>query len=501
MNITSYIRAAYPGIAIITSEEQRATRLIIDIGKELGYHVYSWTLTQGMFDVVSGGKLNTNTEGNPIAPLESTASLPEKSIVILNDFHPFIHSGDPTVLRKVKDTLVLCEQTRRTLIFLGCAMNLPKELEKEIVIESMPLPTKAELQDVLDGIATSAGVTLNGEREEILRAASGLTTIEAKNAFSRAYIESGKQSIPPHIVAEEKCQAVNKCGLLEIVRSHITLDQVGGLERLKHYLMSIKDNFTDEAVDFGLEPPAPLFVVGQAGTGKTLVSFCITPIFHIPTLRLDASKLMASHVGETEANWRSVVQVVQAIAPCGLHIDEIDGTVGSVDTSGHTDGGVKAGLVKQMLQDIQRMQSEKVPVLFYFTANDIEGCPDPLIDRCDVWSVDLPHLGERKAIWKIQIEKRKRDSSKFDLVKLAQETEGFSGRQIERCWKKAMERAFGDGRREPTTDDALVICGSTMPTSKTMAEMIERRRKRLEGRAQPASEPPALEKMVVRKFD
>ncbi|HEU0069615.1 MAG TPA: hypothetical protein VFQ26_10235, partial [Nitrospiraceae bacterium] len=140
--------------------------------------------------------------------------------------------------------------------------------------------------------------------------------------------------------------------------------------------------------------------------------------------------------------------------------------------------------VKTVLQDMQ-MNSEGV--FFIFTSNDIDGFPDPLIDRCDVWAFDLPTLDERKSIWSIHITKRKRNPKDFDTDKLSASTDGFSGRQIEQVWVKALTAAFNDGRREPKTEDAELVLKQVIPTSVTMKSQIERRRERLKNRAQCAS--------------
>jgi SpoVK/Ycf46/Vps4 family AAA+-type ATPase len=90
----------------------------------------------------------------------------------------------------------------------------------------------------------------------------------------------------------------------------------------------------------------------------------------------------------------------------------------------------------------------------------------------------------------IHIAKRRRDPANFNLPALAKATEGFSGRQIEQVWLKALTRAFNDSTREPVNEDAVWAAKQFVATSITMAEVIEARRKRLQGRATPASRPP-----------
>ena len=45
------------------------------------------------------------------------------------------------------------------------------------------------------------------------------------------------------------------------------------------------------------------------------------------------------------------------------------------------------------------MQINGEGIFFMFTANEIDGLPDPRIDRVDVWSVDLSNAREREQIW------------------------------------------------------------------------------------------------------
>src|SRR5207249_116832 len=103
-------------------------------------------------------------------------------------------------------------------------------------------------------------------------------------------------------------------------------------------------------------------------------------------------------------------------------------------------------------------------------------------------------------IWAIHIEKRERKASKFNLTELAALTDGFSGRQIEQVWLKALTLAFNDKGREPKADDVRVAAARFVPTSVTMADAIERRRKRLANRAMPASEAEAKTQAAGRKL-
>jgi hypothetical protein len=116
-------------------------------------------------------------------------------------------------------------------------MVLPPELERELAVIEFSLPGKAELGAVMEGIMESPNIkNLDTEIQgKVIDAASGLTTIEAENAFALSAVES--KAIDPVIVAKEKAQAVKKNGLLELIETKETLDSIGGLDVLKEWLL------------------------------------------------------------------------------------------------------------------------------------------------------------------------------------------------------------------------------------------------------------------------
>ena len=73
------------------------------------------------------------------------------------------------------------------------------------------------------------------QEEALLGAASGLTTIEAENAFALSVVEA--KALDPVIIAREKAQAVKKSGLLELIETTESLDSIGGLDVLKSWLV------------------------------------------------------------------------------------------------------------------------------------------------------------------------------------------------------------------------------------------------------------------------
>src|SRR5258708_10333794 len=212
--IINHIRAGYPGLYVVSPEEQRVQAEMKQIADHLKYSLVFWSAVDGLVDTSKG---TTTAANDPLEALIAISELKEKTLIPLRDFHLFLQDPNPILIRQLKDVLGVAKTKSKTLIILGCRLILPPELEREITVIEFSLPGKEELATVLAGIMESANLKpMEAEvREKVIDAASGLTTIEAENAFALSVVE--KKSIDPVIVAREKAQAVKKNGLLELV--------------------------------------------------------------------------------------------------------------------------------------------------------------------------------------------------------------------------------------------------------------------------------------------
>lgn len=495
--ITNYAKAEFPCLYCVSYEEARVTQEIVAIAKEMKYDCWAWTNSTG---IQHPGHGTIDKTSDPILALNHLLHpdqpIPKKTFFILKDIHAFFKHPVPLLVRKMKDAIDLCRGTKRCLIIIGCQLEIPPELVKEIKIIHYELPTRQELKDAAESMAKAASLEMeNGDLEHLVDAGSGLTVSEFGDACALAKVETGK--FEPSVVQDIKSDTVRDGGLLEIINTDITLDDIGGLEVFKSEIWSMRNLFTKAARQYGLSSPRPILAVGQPGTAKSLMSEALRSVFKFPLLRLEAGKLFGSLVGESEANWRKAFAQCKAIKPAIVHIDEVDGLFSGGASSGRTDGGTTMRVLKAILQDLQ-FNAEGL--LFYFTCNDVDVLPDPLLDRCEVWNVELPHLVERQAIWKIHIQKRGRKAGKYDVEKFAEETDGFSGRQIEQALEKAMKSAFNDKEREFNDKDVLDVLKEFIPTSVTMKHQIEARRQRLKNCAKLASAPPDAKPTLIDKM-
>jgi SpoVK/Ycf46/Vps4 family AAA+-type ATPase len=153
------------------------------------------------------------------------------------------------------------------------------------------------------------------------------------------------------------------------------------------------------------------------------------------------------------------------------------------------------------------MQEKTRPVFVIGTANNIASLPPEFLRKGrfdEIFFLDLPTQMERREIFQVHIEKRKRPSQLYDLDAVAEASDGYVGAEIEQAVVDAMYLAFNDPGvpgRDFTTEDIRAALARQVPLCRSQREVVEGLRNWLrEGRAQSASfqETRKWEESVVR---
>jgi SpoVK/Ycf46/Vps4 family AAA+-type ATPase len=103
----------------------------------------------------------------------------------------------------------------------------------------------------------------------------------------------------------------------------------------------------------------------------------------------------------------------------------------------------------------------------------------------EIFFVDLPSAEVRSALFTLHLKKRGRDAASFDLPKLAAESEGFSGAEIEQAIVAGLYTAFAQNQ-QLNTEILIGEIRGTQPLSVTRAEDIQAIRNWAKNRAVPA---------------
>jgi hypothetical protein len=498
--LRDYLRAGYPALAVVTHEEERLLGDLRSL-RGAGWGFIAWTMSRGWVD--ADGKALNQGQGDPLRALQTLASIPEKTVAVFFDLHPYL-AQVPELVRAVRDALPTAKATQRPLLFCSPDPTLPVEWEKDVALLDYPLPSRDALRGLLDELVEPARVTLlPAIREAMLEAARGLTWNEAENAFALALMRDRTRiAAMPATVQHEKTALVRKSGLLELLAPAATLEAVGGLAPLKAWVAGQGALLARaaEALAWGFAPrdlPKGVLLLGVPGTGKSLLARAIAGSWGLPLLRLEMARVLGSLVGQSEARAQGALRLAEAMAPCVLHVDEIEKTLAGAG-AGHLDSGVTSRVVGSLLTWLQERglgpDGAPAPVFVVATANRVEHLPPELFrpGRFDqAFFLDLPEPSERAAVLEIHLRGRKQSLPAEAVEAVAGRTDGYSAAELEQVVKAACLRAFQDGRRRVASADLDAGRVSVTPLTESRAEEIAAIRAWARTRAQRANGPGA----------
>lgn len=493
--LSNLLRARFPYIYITTYEEERATSIIRNLVKNeelIKYprELFIWTQTNG-FVCDDTEKTVPNTV-NPIKALEFIEKHDKASVFIFYDIH--VNFGiknrvpDYNLIRKMRDIVYELKtgDIRKNVIFISPELVIPDTMQKDITILDFPLPAlpeiKAKLNSMLQQNSKVHNELTESDKEKLCKAALGLTMQEVENAFALSIVNNGKITINDlKTILQEKMQVIKKTGILEFINSNLNINDIGGLDNLKNWLMKRKNSWSERAKRYCVPAPKGVLITGVPGCGKSLTAKAISTMWQLPLLRLDLSKIFSGVVGSSEENMRRAIATAEAVSPSILWVDEIEKGLSGVNSG--NDSGVSSRIFGQFLT---WMQEKEAPVFVIATANNISYLPPEFLRKGrfdEIFFVDIPTFNERKEIFKLHIEKRLKDKEVSQLIvqddelysKLASLTENFIGAEIEQVVVSALYEAFFENRALKYSDFVNTI-KNTVPLCTTQKEEILRLR-------------------------
>lgn len=509
-DIVALLRARNPLLWVVTREEARVERYLIEASAAAGYVPYTWDVVQGVCDAAGTLMNGSSAIGGP-DPGDTLTAIRERSdrsndkqrgVWIMRDLPAWLSGPAGAVpLRQLRNLARHLPGTPRdtaqAVIVLTTVAEVPPELAGHATVIEWPLPDRAEIAAILDAAIASlpetdsdgkplrANAAPNGTREAAIDAAVGLSGEEAQACYARSLVQLRR--IDPATVSREKRRVIARERVLEWFDPLPGgLDAVGGLDVLKGWLVSRSTAYSKRAREYGLPPPRGALLAGISGCGKSLTAKAIATAWGVPLLRLDLGALKSKFVGESEANLRKAFRVIEAIGRCVVWLDEVEKALQGA-TGGSADGGVSADALGGILSWMQERQGE---AFIMATANDISGLPPEFLraGRFDqIWFIDLPNYEERQSIIAAALKSHGRSSADIDLDKVARACLDFTGSEIAALVPDALFAAFADGEREPTTADLLSAASTVVPLAKTAAEKIKGLRDWAAGRARSAT--------------
>ncbi|WP_172195831.1 AAA family ATPase [Saccharibacillus qingshengii] len=400
----------------------------------------------------------------------------DPSFIVLKDVHHLLE--EPVIVARLKSIAAKNmhhEDFHCTVFIVSSKLVIPTELSPYITLLDVLLPSFEEIDDMIRKFADAQQIEVEEDvRKELVLSFKGLNEFEITQILNLAYQSGGViDAEDKELVLQEKEQMIKKSGMLEIVNFKEDLNDIGGLENLKQWLEKKSKIFKhlDKALSFGVDMPKGVLIVGMPGCGKSLAAKATAKLFKVPLLRLDIGKLFGKYVGESEENMRRALKIAEAVSPCILWVDEIEKAF-----SGVGDGGGGNSVTTRLFGNfLTWMQDKESTVFVVATANDISKLPPEFLRKGrfdELFAVDLPHAEERRNIFEIHLKRRKQFSREIDTIRLIQNSEGFSGADIEAVVKETIENAFIENKAKITTDDLVKVLKETKSISVSLKDKI-----------------------------
>ena len=462
------------------------------------YQFYFWTFGQSMTKIVlkedeeSGIRgldfeaINVKPQGfNPAADtcfiLDQVEQMDiktesGKAIFILADINKLISQNphDLPVTRRIKSLALSLEQTKKRLFLIGQGIEIPQEFSELIEEIKVELPNldevKIQRDETVDFLTGSQDIPVNltpEEDENFTRSLQGFT-LQAIQKNLRLGIRK-YQCVDSRIIEFMQSRKIEKLEKLNVQFSPPPDVEIAGLQEFQEWIDSQTKLFSKNARRYNITPPKGVVLVGVPGTGKSLAAKTIGWQWKIPILSLNIGSVLQGIVGSSEKNFRDILAIAETVAPAVLFIDELEKAFAGVG-AGSLDSGVMDRIFGTFLT---WMNDKTAPVFVVAAANKIEGLPPEFLRKGrfdEVWFVGLPTYEERVAILKNHCKKCSIQASDAVLMRVATETEGYSGAELGAITAEMQKHLFINLSDEALESDELVPLVADMPTFVQLAK-------------------------------
>jgi len=229
----------------------------------------------------------------------------------------------------------------------------------------------------------------------------------------------------------------------------VTFKDVAGLDEEKEEMEELIDflKTPKKYVDMGARIPKGVLLVGQPGTGKTLIAKAVAGEANVPFFSISGSDFVEMFVGVGASRVRDLFKVAKENSPCIIFIDEID-AVGRQRGAGLGGGhDEREQTLNQLLVEMDGFSGNMGIIIM--AATNRPDVLDPALLRPGRFdrqiTISLPDVKGREAILKVHARNKKIDP-KVNLDDFAKRIPGFSGADIENLLNEAALLAARDNR-------------------------------------------------------
>ena len=309
------------------------------------------------------------------------------------------------------------------------------KLKNENLVKQVNIPSMDNLMDTLQESMKNGTVKVSEKSESLFMIILGLLT---PFIFWFLFMNSGNQangSGKTMSFGKSRAKMVNPTD-----KNRVTFDDVAGVDEEKEELEEIVEFLKNpkKFTDMGARIPKGVLLVGNPGTGKTLLAKAVAGEAGVPFFTISGSDFVEMFVGVGASRVRDLFEEAKRKAPCIVFIDEID-AVGRQRGAGLGGGhDEREQTLNQLLVEMDGFAANEGVIVLAATNR-----PDVLdkallrpgrFDRQIV--VSSPDVKAREQILEVHSRKKKFGPD-VDLKIIAKNTSGFSGADLENVLNEA----------------------------------------------------------------
>ncbi len=328
----------------------------------------------------------------------------------------------------------------------------------------IPLPDEIERRRFIE--------TYLGDQQDAFRARSeisptvlahhtaGLNLIQLQTMLADVLENHSRLTFERLVAVKKTFIEAEAYGLLEFIETNYNLDMVAGHRQAKALLRAAAEALRQGHYDV---LPMGYLVTGPVGTGKTFLITCFAGEIGIPMVRL--KNFRSQWQGVTEGNLEKILNLLEAMTPVAVMIDEADAALGHREAEG--DSGVSKRVFAQIASFMSNPAHRGRILFFLLTA------------RPDLMPVDLKRQGraeehialfypstqeERDELLQVMLQRTGIQLPLEDVPPVLRNGERpFSGAELEALLTRAKFRAAAQGMPEVTPELLQEVVDDFLP--------------------------------------
>ena len=248
----------------------------------------------------------------------------------------------------------------------------------------------------------------------------------------------------------------SKARLYGLDKERVVFDDIAGNDNAKQDLQEVVDflKHPKKYQSLGAKIPKGVLLVGDPGTGKTMLARAVAGEADVPFFSISGSEFVEMFVGVGASRVRDLFQKAKKNAPAIVFIDEID-AVGRKRGSGMGGGhDEREQTLNQILVEMDGFEADTNVIVI--AATNRADVLDPALLRPGRFdrhvTISLPERKDREAILKVHFKNKPTDDT-VDLDKLAAKTAGSSGADLANIANEAAIIAARRNSKKVSNDD------------------------------------------------